>query len=123
MSQNLVQVTEEQTAYLESVGSSFRFSIESTSSAPEKRVCELVDLATSQPWNKTTGDEWQETFNRCIETSRTQRSLKPKTSAEIAQEAMILAEENARLREMVEAAQAQAASSPKRSKAQSTETT
>ena len=122
MSQNLVQVTDEQTAYLESVGSSFRFSIESTNSAPEKRVCELVDTATSQPWNKTIGDEWQETFNRCIETSKMQRSLKPKTSAEIAQEAMILAEENAKLWEMVEAAQAQAASSPKR-KSQSTETT
>ena len=85
-------------------------------------MCELVDTATSQPWNKTIGDEWQETFNRCIETSKMQRSLKPKTSAEIAQEAMILAEENARLREMVEAAQAQATLSPKR-KSQSTETT
>jgi len=120
MSQNLVWVSEEQTAYMESVGSSFRFSIESTATAPEKRVCELVDIATSEPWNKTVGDEWQETFNRCIETSRTQRSLKPKTSAEIAQDAMLLAEENARLRELVEAAQSQSSAAPKR-KAQTTD--
>ncbi len=120
MSQNLVQVKDEQAEYLESIGSSFRFSIE-TRNNDTKRVCELIDTATEQPWNKTLGDDWQETFDRCIETSRSKVTSKPKTAAEIAQDAMALAEENTRLREMVEALQSTPATSPKRK--QSTETT
>jgi len=120
MSQNLVQTTTQQVSYLESIGSTCRFSVEFRGDNPSKRVCELVDIATGNSWNKTLGEEWQETFDRCIETSRSTQSLKPKTAAELAQDAMTLAAENARLREMVEAAQASAASAPKR-KAQTTD--
>jgi hypothetical protein len=115
MSQNLVQVKNDQTAYLESIGCSFRFSIE-TRNNDTKRVCELIDMATEQAWNKTLGDEWQETFDRCLETSKSRSSLKPKTAAEIAQDAVAMAEENAKLREKLAAAEATASLSPKRQK-------
>jgi len=61
-----------------------------------------------------------ESYSAALDIALKTVSNKPRTTAEIAAEAVKLAEENAKLREMVEAAQASAASAPKR-KAQTTD--
>jgi len=83
------------------------------------RCVSLVDNVTKEVYHH---GEHPESYGAALDVALQTVSNKPRTTAEIAAEAVKLAEENARLREMVEAAQAQAASSPKR-KSQSTETT
>lgn len=117
MSNNLVSVTEERRTKLKSVGSSYRLYTEANSTNPNVRVCELVDEATGQAWNKTTGQDWQEVFERAVDGAT--MFNQPKTAAEIVQDSVVLAQENARLREMVEALQAQQPAAQKRTKAQS----
>jgi len=80
----------------------------------------LVDNVTKEVFHR---GEHPESYSAALDIALKTVSNKPLTTAEIAAEALKLAEENAKLREMVEAAQAKAALSPKRTKAQSTETT
>lgn len=79
----------------------------------------LVDNVTKEVFHR---GEHPESYSAALDIALKTVSNKPLTTAEIAAEALKLAAENAKLREMVEAAQAQTASSPKR-KSQSTETT
>ena len=77
----------------------------------------LIDNVTNEIFHS---GQHPESYSDALDIALRTVSKKPRTAAEMAVEAVKLAEENARLREMVEAAQASAASAPKR-KAQTTD--
>lgn len=111
--------TPEQEAALESLNSSYRTSSEIKDG---RAICciQLIDKVTGNVWHESIAPSHAEALEIALRTAKV--GNKPLTTAEVAARAVAMADENAKLREMVEALQAQQAATPKR-KSQSTETT
>lgn len=116
---NLARATPQQWERLNAIGSTYLVNATMRGSI-QMYVVDLIDKKTEQPWHSGEGMSASEALENALSTARP--GAKPKTDAEVVADAMALASENAKLREMVEALQAQQAATPKR-KSQSTETT
>lgn len=91
--------TDEQVARLESLNSSYRTSTE-VKDGRQTYLVQLVDLVTGATWHEASGQSHADALATALNSARV--SSKPKTTAEAAAEAMALADENAKLRELVE---------------------
>jgi hypothetical protein len=112
--------TPEQEAALDALNSSYRTSSEIKDG---RAICaiQLIDRVTGSVWHEATAPSHGEALEIALKTAKV--GSKPLTTAEVAAQAVALADENAKLREMVEALNAQQATSPKRIKAQSQDNT
>lgn len=112
--------TPEQEAALDALNSSYRTSSEIKDG---RAICviHLIDKVTGNVWHESTASSHADALEIAIKTAKV--GNKPLTTAEVAAQAVALADENAKLREMVEALNAQQAASPKRIKAQSQDNT
>lgn len=108
---SLTRATPEQWDQLNALGSTYL--VNAMMRGPiQVYVVDLIDQKTQNPWHSGEGSSPQEALQNAIKTAK--GSSRPKTAAEIAADAASLADENAKLREMVEALQATQATSPKR---------
>lgn len=96
--------TDSQVAMLESLNSSYRTSSENKDGRIVACVT-LVDNVTKEAWHEATGQSHADALERALATARP--GEKPKTPAEIAAESIALADENAKLRELVDQLKAQ----------------
>ena len=88
-----------QDAALERLNSSYRTSTELRDGRPIASVM-LIDNVTGSPWHEAIGTTHADALANAIATA--QPGAKPKTAAEMAASAIALADENAKLRELVE---------------------
>ena len=115
---SLTRATQEQWDQLNALGSTYL--VNAMMRGPlQVYIVDLIDQKTQTPWHSGEGATPQDALKNAIATANV--AIRPKTAAELAKDTIALADENAKLREMVEALQATQATSPKRK--QSTETT
>jgi hypothetical protein len=88
-----------QDAALERLNSSYRTSTQIKDGRPVHSVM-LVDNVTGMPWHESIGATHADALANAIATA--QPGSKPKTAAEMAADAIALADENAKLRALVE---------------------
>ena len=99
-----LQPSEEQYRKLDELDSSFHISSEIKNNTLHIS-CTLFDRATKKPWHSASASDASEAFQIALNTAS--RGSKPKTVSDIAAEAVALADENAKLRELVDQLKAQ----------------
>lgn len=95
----MIVPTEKQARILNEMGSGISQSFENGNI-----TISIVDMKTQKVWHKATGISEQEAFNTAVETIS--QSQKPKSNSEIAESAITLESENAKLREQITRLQA-----------------